>query len=170
PAGSVELAGANPAVQTLEGLLRLPYEAAIKTGCRVLVVFDEFQAVAGIANADAVLRSQIQHQRERVSYLFCGSERHLLQAIFADSARPLYGQAEQLRLGPLSPEAAVELVTVKFAETGREAGSALTHLVDLVGGTRSDWPSLPTLFGTRLLQMRSLTRRPGTPRSSEPCA
>ena len=121
-------------MQTLEGLLRLPYETATKTGARVLIVLDEFQAIADIAGADAVLRSQIQHQRDRVSYLFSGSERHLLNAIFADRARPLYGQAEQLRLGPLPPEAAVQLVTDKFSETDRQPGTALSHLVSLAGG------------------------------------
>jgi hypothetical protein len=134
PVGSIDLAGPNPAATTLERLLRLPRDAATKTGVRVLVVFDEFQAVADIANADAVFRSQIQHQRDSVSYLFSGSERHLLQAIFADRARPLYGQAEQLRLGPLPGEAAVELVTTKFAQTEREAGAGLLPLVGLVAG------------------------------------
>ncbi|MGH9056123.1 MAG: AAA family ATPase [Acidimicrobiales bacterium] len=134
PVGSVELAGSDPAAHTVERLLRLPYETATKTGVRVLVVFDEFQAIADVPNADAIVRSQIQHQRDRVSYLFSGSERHVLQTIFADRARPLYGQAEQLRLGPLPPPAAVELVTAKFAATARQPGPALPPLVDLAGG------------------------------------
>jgi len=134
PVGSVALAGPKPAASSTEKLLRLPREAAGKTGTRVLVVFDEFQTVANIANADAIIRSQIQYQRERVSYLFSGSERHLLRAIFADRARPLYGQAEQFHLGPLPPEAAVALVTGKFAETDREVGRALSPLVGLAAG------------------------------------
>jgi hypothetical protein len=134
PVGSIELAGTNPVERTVERLLRLPYEAAAKTGIRVLVVFDEFQAIADITNADAILRSQIQHQRQHVSYLFCGSERHVLDSIFSDQARPLYGQAEQLRLGPLPAEAAIELVTNKFTETGREPGTALAPLIGVADG------------------------------------
>ncbi|MGI8756303.1 MAG: AAA family ATPase [Acidimicrobiales bacterium] len=127
---------ATEAAPLLEGLLALPYEAAGKVGTRVLVVLDEFQAIAPIANADAVLRSQIQHQhqRDRVSYLFSGSEQSLLQAIFADRARPLYGQAEQVALGPLSATVAAQMVAAKFAETDRDPGVALTSLVVTADG------------------------------------
>lgn len=125
---------ATEAAPLLERLLALPYEAAGKMGTRVLVVLDEFQAMAPVANADAVLRSQIQHQRDRVSYLFSGSEQSLLQAIFADRARPLYGQAEQVALGPLPATVAAEMVASKFAETGRDPGVALTSLVVTADG------------------------------------
>ena len=125
---------ADEAAPVLERLLALPYEAAAKVGTRVLVVLDEFQSIAPVANADAVLRSQIQHQRDRVSYLFSGSEQSLLRAIFADRARPLYGQAEQVALGPLAPEVAAELVADRFAATGRDAGEALALLVRTADG------------------------------------
>ncbi|MGH7609345.1 MAG: AAA family ATPase [Candidatus Dormibacteria bacterium] len=134
PIGSVTLAGPPPATTILERLLRLPRDAAEKTRTRVLVVFDEFQAVAAIANADSVLRSQIQHQRQHVSYLFSGSERHLLLGIFSDHARPLYGQAEQLHLGPLPGDAAVAMVAGKFASTKRDPGAALALLVEAAQG------------------------------------
>lgn len=134
PVGSVDLGGSDPATTTVERLLRLPYDTAVKTETRVLIVFDEFQTVADIPNADATIRSQIQHQRDRVSYLFSGSERHLLMAIFADQARPLYGQAEQLRLGPLPAPAAIELVTAKFEATGRQPGAALPPLIENADG------------------------------------
>lgn len=118
----------------LEQLLDLPFAAAAKVGTRVLVVLDEFQAIAPIQNADAVLRSQIQHQRDRVSYLFSGSEQSLLGAIFADRARPLFGQAEQVALGPLTADVAAELVVAKFDETGRDPGGALWSLVATAAG------------------------------------
>lgn len=125
---------ADEAAPLLERLLGLPYEAAAKVGTRVLVVLDEFQAIAPVRNADAVLRSQIQHQRDRVSYLFSGSEQSLLRAIFADRARPLYGQSEQVALGPLPAEVAAELVATKFDETDRDPGDALTPLVATAAG------------------------------------
>lgn len=122
------------AAPVLEALLAMPYEAAGKTGGRVLVVLDEFQAIAPVANADAVLRSQIQHQRDRVSYLFSGSEQSLLRAVFADRARPLYGQAEQVALGPLPGEVATDLVVSRFTATGRDPGAALPPLVATADG------------------------------------
>jgi hypothetical protein len=134
--GGLTVAPRSPAESAplLERLLELPYDAAAKVGTRVLVVLDEFQAIAPIRNADAVLRSQIQHQRDRVSYLFSGSEQSLLHAIFADHARPLYGQAEQVPLGPLPPEIASAFVDDHFAATDRGAGAALAPLIETASG------------------------------------
>lgn len=122
------------ATPVLERLLALPHETATKLGTRVLVVLDEFQAIASVANADSVLRSQIQHQRDHVSYLFSGSEQSLLRAVFADRARPLYGQAEQLALGPLPPDIAADLVADRFSATGRDPGAALGELIRTAAG------------------------------------
>lgn len=124
----------SEAAPLLEHLLDLPHTTAAKLGTRVLVVLDEFQAIAPIDNADAVLRSQIQHQRDHVSYLFAGSEQSLLAAIFSDRARPLFGQAEQIALGPLPADVASEMVAGKFAETDRDPGEALTPLIATASG------------------------------------
>jgi hypothetical protein len=134
--GGLTVAPRSPAeaAPVLERLLELPYDAAAKVGTRVLVVLDEFQAIAPISNADAVLRSQIQHQRDRVSYLFSGSEQSLLHAIFADRARPLFGQAEQVPLGPLPNDVAAAVVDDHFASTGRNPGSALGPLIETAAG------------------------------------
>ncbi|MGH9185141.1 MAG: AAA family ATPase [Acidimicrobiales bacterium] len=126
--------GPGEAAPVLERLLDLPWEAAERAGVRVLVVLDEFQAIADVAGADAVLRSKIQHQRDRVSYLFSGSEQGVLRAIFHDRAKPLYGQAEQIVLGPLPDEALAEFIVAKFAETGRDAGEALGLLLRAAEG------------------------------------
>jgi hypothetical protein len=125
---------AEEATPVLERLLDLPYEAADRVAARVLVVLDEFQAIGPVPNADAVLRSRIQHQRDRVSYLFAGSEQSILRTIFSDRARPLFGQAEQVALGPLPGPVTVDFVADRFDSTGRDAGSALGALVALAGG------------------------------------
>lgn len=134
--GRVSVRFGDPAtdIPVLETLLDLPWEAAGKTGTRVLVVLDEFQAVGDVPAADAVIRSKIQHQRERVSYLFAGSEQGMLRAVFSERARPLYGQAEQLLLDPLPDEALAELIWRKFAETGRDPGDALELLLGAAAG------------------------------------
>lgn len=124
----------TPPASTLEALLGVPWDAAGRTGTRVLVVLDEFQAIADVERADAVLRSKIQHQRERVSYLFCGSEQGVLRALFSDRAAPLYGQAERFELGPLPAVVAADYVAARFAETGRDAGVALGPLVQVAAG------------------------------------
>lgn len=118
----------------LEALLDVPWEVAGRTGTRLLVVFDEFQAIADVKRADAVLRSKIQHQRERVSYLFSGSEQSVLAALFAERAAPLYGQAERFELGPLPDDVATDYVTGRFAETDKAPGEALSPLVAAAEG------------------------------------
>lgn len=125
---------APEATMVFERLAALPFEVGQATSTRVLVVLDEFQSLAAVDNADAVLRSQIQHQREHVSYLFSGSEQGLLQGLFIDRARPLYGQAEQVALGPLPTDALAEFVSRKFADTARDPGEALAPLLALAGG------------------------------------
>lgn len=125
---------ADEATPVLERLLDLPHEAAEKIGTRVLVVLDEFQAIGPVANADAILRSRIQHQRDRVSYLFAGSEQSVLRTIFSDRARPLFGQAEQIALGPLPDPVAADFVAERFEATDRDAGPALGALVALAAG------------------------------------
>lgn len=117
-----------------ERLLDLPWEAARATGTRVLVVLDEFQAIGSVPNADAVIRSKIQHQRDHVSYLFAGSEQGMLRTIFDRRARPLYGQAEQFTLPPIPSADLAALIDRKFASTGRDPGSALESLLASVAG------------------------------------
>src|SRR5438067_3074852 len=55
---------------TLEAVLDIPRAVAERISRRVLVVLDEFQAIAAVDRADAVISSQIQHQTDAVSYLF----------------------------------------------------------------------------------------------------
>ena len=124
----------DQATPVLEVLLRMPWEAAGRADTRVLVVLDEFQAINDVPGADAILRSQIQHQRDRVSYLFSGSEHGMLRAIFQERARPLYGQAERIDLGPLPADVLADFVTAKFQATGRDPGEALEPLLALAEG------------------------------------
>ncbi len=126
--------GEQEAPRLLEELLRLPYIVAEDLGSRALIVMDEFQAVADVSRAEAIVRSTIQHQRDRLSYLFAGSEQSILTTIFADRAAPLYGQAEQFRLGRLPDEALAEFIEGKFARTGRDIGTALPHLLAAAHG------------------------------------
>ena len=90
----------------LHALLDLPAAVADRYERRVIVVFDEFQAVLAVNGLEAILRSHVQHQRAVASYVFAGSEPSLLDAVFADRARPFFGQAEPFRLGRLPARAA----------------------------------------------------------------
>lgn len=115
---------ARPDPGTLEAVLGIPFGVAERISRRVLVVLDEFQAIAQIDRADAIIRSQIQHQTESVSYLFAGSEQSVLEMLFSDRARPLYGQAERIVLGPFDLDALAAYVESHLAATGRSITAA----------------------------------------------
>jgi hypothetical protein len=136
PAGGLVLQRAprpDP-IAAIHALLELPTQLHGQTGKRVLVVYDEFQALFALAGMDGVFRSHLQHHGQVASYVFSGSEPSLLRALFEDRARPLYGQAEPTRLDRLPPAAAADYVAARFGATGKDAGAALWPLVHAADG------------------------------------
>src|SRR5579875_497979 len=131
PVGGVSI-GRRPAITdalpAVHALLEIPAQIAEKHHHRVIVVLDEIQALMKLNGLDGVFRSHIQHHRN-VSYLFSGSEPSLLRALFEDRARPLYGQAEQIRLGRLDFSDAHDFVARKFSQTGKDVGDAAVEAV-----------------------------------------
>lgn len=121
-------------IAAVHHLLEVPVHLHRKSGKRVLVALDEFQALAALQGMDGVFRSHLQHQGEAASFLFAGSEPTMLRTMFADRARPLYGQAEIVALAPLADERAAELVRSRFAMTRRDPGEALLPLVRVAEG------------------------------------
>ena len=62
----------------------------IKKSC--VLIFDEFQQIGELRESHAI-EASIRHAVERsqnVSYIFCGSKRHLLNEMFSNRSRPLY--------------------------------------------------------------------------------
>ena len=101
---------------------------------RVLVALDEFQDVLKVDDFDGLLRSHIQHHGEVASYVFSGSEPGMMRELFDTSTRPLYGQAEPLRLGPLADADVASYVEERFRLTGRSAGDVLSALIGFARG------------------------------------
>jgi len=119
----------------LETVLEVPIEVAQRTGKRVLVVLDEFQEIAPIDGADAIIRSKIQHHTDRVSYLFQGSEESILLGLFDHGDRPLFGQPERFRLAPFDPTDLAEFVAARFRATRRSITTAgLERYIAATGG------------------------------------
>lgn len=121
-------------ISAIHELLDLPAKLHAREGRRVLVVYDEFQALIALGGMDGVFRSHLQHHGDIASYVFSGSEPSLLRALFEDRARPLYGQAELTRLDRLPSQAAADYVAARFAETAKEIEPALWALVHSADG------------------------------------
>ena len=135
--------------RTLEASLAVGWELAGDLGVRVLVVLDEFQAVADVTGAQDRIRSQIQHHGDRVCYLFAGSEPSTLRLLFATSDAPLFGQAEQIPLGTLPTEAAAELIIDRFTDTNLDIDDrTVDELLAFTGGH----PQRTMLVADRLWQ------------------
>lgn len=68
----------------------------------VVIAIDEFQQITKYPekNVEAILRSHIQ-RTSNATFIFAGSERHILQEMFVSSKRPFYNSAELMHLGPI---------------------------------------------------------------------
>jgi len=114
-----------PALHTL---LDLPAKVAAKNR-RVLIVLDEFQGLAGVRGAEAIIRSHAQHQRQTASYLFCGSQPGMVAAAFEDRARPFYGQVQTFVLSRLDEAALREYLLDNFALSRRDISAVLPDII-----------------------------------------
>lgn len=105
--------------RSLEDALRAAQRLADSRKRPVAVVFDEFQQLVEWdkdARAEAVIRTVIQTQ-SGVSYFFAGSQRHLLDEMFADRTRPLYKMAAPIPLGRLDNDEILPWLHARFGDT-----------------------------------------------------
>lgn len=92
------------------------FAAETKQSC--VVVFDEFQQIGELKENHAV-EAAIRHAVERsqyVSYIFCGSKRHLLNEMFSDKSRPLYHLCDLMSIDRISTSS-YQLFLNKMAKT-----------------------------------------------------
>ena len=77
-----------------------------KSDYRCFVAFDEFQTIASYAdkNVEALLRSHIQ-RLTNVNFIFSGSQRHVLENMFASASRPFYQSTQMMPLGDIDKSA-----------------------------------------------------------------
>src|SRR2546429_1873911 len=113
----------------LHALLDLPNRLELSGGYRALIAFDEFQDVCKVPNLDGLIRSHIQYHGDVASYVFAGSEPGLMEQLFEDRDRPLYGSAVPMRLGRLDPDDVGVYVAGRFEETNRGVREALGSLL-----------------------------------------
>ena len=129
-----QLSSHHDSSQAIETLLDAPRRVALKTRRPVTIALDEFQVVLALDGVDALLRSRIQHQAGDVSYIFCGSEPSMMESLFQNRARPLYGQALPLNLGPLPRAPLATYIYERFKASDKDPGIALDLLLDVVQG------------------------------------
>ncbi|MGV8093693.1 MAG: ATP-binding protein [Mangrovibacterium sp.] len=101
-----------------------------------IVAIDEFQQIAKYAekNVEAVLRTHVQHCRN-TSFVFAGSQRHLMHHIFMSSSQPFYQSAGLLQLNAIAKDKYRDFVKHHF-ENGEKKipGSVIDRVYDLFEG------------------------------------
>lgn len=102
-------------------------EAAARTP--LVVVLDEFQAIADVDGATAVLRTAFQHHLDTMGLVFAGSEPSTMRQLFTARSQPFFGQADLVTIGPLDLGTVVALVRDGFASTGRTATAPIAGRV-----------------------------------------
>lgn len=90
----------------------------------VVIALDEFQQIMEYPekNTEALLREQVQKLRN-VQFIFSGSDRRMMQAIFTDGKRPFFQATEPLYLGPI-PDAAYAAFILRHFKAARKRISA----------------------------------------------
>ena len=93
-----------------------------------IVAIDEFQKIASFEeeNVEALLRTKIQHLK-KTQFIFAGSERHLLEGIFSNPARPFYNSVVFMQLLPIEVGVYVKFCQQLFLKYGKSVSPALVE-------------------------------------------
>lgn len=126
--------------QTLKTLLTLLDQQDKK----VLIAIDEFQQIRNYAelNVEALLRTYIQ-QLNNVTFIFCGSKRHLMLDIFSNEKKPFYRSTEFIELDKISETSYSRFIAHHFENAGKSVSQqAIEYILN--------WTKRHTYFTQRL--------------------
>ena len=110
----------------------------------VLLAIDEFQQIRNYPenNVEALLRTHVQ-RLNNVTFLFCGSKRHLMLDIFSSERNPFYRSTEFLALDKIPADAYTEFIQQKFRQADIDIDTeAVSYILD--------WTRRHTYFTQRL--------------------
>lgn len=143
---ALQLARETNAQRFFEGALDLPRTLASRSGKRVVVVYDEFQAAGRLGpRVFDVMRAHLQSHRG-VAYAFLGSEEGILEQLFSEKGRAFYRFAVPLDLAEagghrfgIAPDDWLEYLRAKFAAKKISIDdTSVDRLLDATGGHPQD--------------------------------
>jgi len=117
PSFNVELGDIDRPEYTLEEIFKML--ATADRPC--IVAIDEFQQISKYPekNIEALLRTHIQ-KIENSNFIFAGSERSMMQAMFLSSARPFYRSADIMELDAIEKDIYVQFIVDNFEKRNRK--------------------------------------------------
>lgn len=95
-----------------------------------LIAIDEFQAIAKYPedNVEALLRTYIQHC-PNATFVYAGSQRHLMGEIFTSAARPFYQSTAIMELKPIPRDVYAQFIQRHFETNEKQITS--TAIADI---------------------------------------
>ena len=130
--GSFGLGDIKDSQKSLEEIFQYLEEA--KRPC--VVAIDEFQQIEKYPekNVEALLRTYIQHCNN-ATFIFAGSQQHIIQNMFASASKPFYNSSNMMSLAPIAKEKYVEFAVRMFAIFGKVcAPEYIDNLYDTLEG------------------------------------
>lgn len=99
-------------------------------GKKCIVAIDEFQQITNYQenNIEAELRSHIQ-KMTNTQFIFAGSERHLIEEMFLNSARPFYNSADIQSLEEIEEEKYADFARHHFIANGKRIEDEAIHYI-----------------------------------------
>jgi uncharacterized protein len=133
PSLSIGAAAGSLKPESLEGLLDIFSGRDYKNA---VVVIDEFQDILNLPDSRqvlAVMRGKIQFLRA-VPFVFCGSIRGKMNAIFTDHDSPFFKSALPLEVGPIDHAAFKQFIARKFTEAKIKTSPEMIEKILLAAG------------------------------------
>lgn len=103
---------------SFEDIVNLPFQYAKKSGKKVVIIFDEFQEVEQF-DIEKKLRTLIQAHGSNVSYIFSGSKKSILSAMFNDKNRAFYKSVKHLIIKEIALEDWTIFAKTRFTQTDK---------------------------------------------------
>ncbi len=116
--------------QEMEDAFDFGEKLAKKRKKPLVIILDEFQEIRNLDGSDLekLMRSRFQLHKH-VSYVFCGSKKHILAEMFSDEARALYKFAKPLLLGPMDPSVLERFIKKRFLSEGGRVSKETTRKI-----------------------------------------
>lgn len=108
----------QPATVDIEAVFQLVQRVARKK--KIVIAFDEFQEVDGYGTAtfEKDLRKIIQHHGN-ISYIFAGSQHHIITMMFNDAKSAFYQMAISMPLNRIPTEDYIEWIEALYLQAGK---------------------------------------------------
>jgi hypothetical protein len=118
----------------LEDALELPQKVAKSLKKRLVIIFDEFQEIRKISkNLEKKMRAIFQYHID-VSYVFIGSQEHMIRDIFENKNNPFYKFGKQIQLNEISHDKIKSFIIERFSSRGIDATETVNEILKITNG------------------------------------